>query len=61
MIYPKNIRAKNVTLKLEILGSTNENIVVGVICRKPRPKHIRFLKQLKNALNEIRQKNNSCW
>ena len=56
IIYQKNIRAKKVTLKFEILGSANENIVVGVICRKLRPKHIQFLKQLKNALNEIRQK-----
>ena len=56
IIYQKNIRAKKVTLKFEILGSANENIVVGVICRKLRPKHIQFLKQLKNVLNEIRQK-----
>ena len=32
---------------LEIVGSANENIVVGVIYRHPRPKQTQFLKYLK--------------
>ena len=34
---------------LEMVGSANENIVVGVTYRQPRPKQTQFLKYLKNT------------
>ena len=44
-------------LWLEIVGSANENIVVGVIYRHPRPKQTQFLKYLKNKLNKKEKEN----
>ena len=42
---------------LEIVGSANENQVVGAIYRHPSPKQTRFLKYLKNKLNKIEKEN----
>ena len=39
------------------MGSANENIVVGLIYRHPRPKQTQFLKYLKNTRNTTEKEN----